>query len=82
MSSIAGSFLEVQEVGGWVNASTVINGTAIGTTCSDVSYVFPEIAETFGDDTPLNIYIDITEAGNFATKQSTQMIGASGIVDI
>jgi hypothetical protein len=44
--------------------------------------VFPQIAKTYGDDTPLNIRVALTEAGNFQTTAANQMIGALATIDI
>jgi hypothetical protein len=82
IDSLIGSFIEIYDCSGWVNSTSTINGTALNTTAADVAVIFPQIAETYGDDTPVNVLITLTSAGDFMTSSETQMIGATATIDI
>lgn len=43
INSVVGSFLEVYDVQGWVNATSEINGTALNLNAGSVALIFPQI---------------------------------------
>jgi len=60
----------------------MVNGTALNLKCGMFKVVLPGLAKTYGDDTPINLRIQLKNVKDFTTSEALQMIQLNADLDL